>query len=265
MIVTTQAIILKSRKFKESSKLIVAYTREYGKLSFVANGARRISKKGGSKFGSALDTLSISTLTFQKKEGRDLHTLMSGETIQSSLGLQDSYTALTTGFAFAESILSTQLDEQSHPDTFDIAVSTVQALHALVRRDGAGVADIHAEAILVSFYIRLAERMGFALHPFRCPATQEDVHPRQAEHFVMSLSDGAPFQPRIAGLQQGFRLDTYALETLQLLFAHDIDTAGTLTLEGFALAKTHEFLARYFLYHCERALTPRTDAFFREG
>jgi DNA repair protein RecO len=264
MIVTTQAIILKSRKFKESSKLIVAYTQEYGKLSFVANGARRITKKGASKYGAALDVLSISTLTFQKKEGRDLHTLMSGETVQSSLGLQDSYSALTTGFALVESILSTQLEEQAHPDIFALALSAIQALHHVVRVYDASTTDAQVEAVLVSFYIRLAERMGFALHPFRCPVTQEDIHPRQAEYFTLSFSDGAPFQPRVAGLHQGLRVDTYTLEALQMLFVTDIEKVESLSVERFALAKAHEFLARYFLYHCERALTPRTDAFMRE-
>ncbi len=141
----------------------------------------------------------------------------------------------------------------------------MNALHSLVAAHGEHVRPSQAETVLIHFYIKLAESMGFALHPFRCPITQEDVHPRQAEHFTMSLSDGAPFQPRIAGYHQGYRLDTYALEALQELFSMESTKVCTRNYEAFVIGQLHEFLGRYFVYHCERQLTPRTDAFIREA
>ncbi len=266
MIVTTEAIILKARKFKESSKLLTCYTHDYGKLTFVANGARRISKKGGSRFGSALDALSVSMITFQKKEGRDLHTLMSADHIQSSLALQDHYSALTTAFAVAESILSTQLEEQAHSEIFSLTKETIMALHATTAQGRTALIEpSHYEAIQLCFYIRLAGYMGFALHPDLCPLTHSPITPDMAEYFTVSLADGAPYHPRIAGLQHGFRMGTYSLEALQSLAKYQPSTSSGIPLTPYQAGQLHEFLGKYFLYHCERHITPRTDAFLRES
>ncbi|MCB0821025.1 MAG: recombination protein O N-terminal domain-containing protein, partial [Bacteroidetes bacterium] len=57
--------------YLESSKIIYSYTREFGKQTLVAKGARRTK----SKFGASLELGSIVELKYYKKSNKDLHNL----------------------------------------------------------------------------------------------------------------------------------------------------------------------------------------------
>jgi DNA repair protein RecO (recombination protein O) len=71
MIVKTEAIVLKTMKYRDTSKIVTLFTKNYGKLSAVAKGARDRNLR----FGSALDSLSHVQVVLYKKEGADLHLL----------------------------------------------------------------------------------------------------------------------------------------------------------------------------------------------
>ena len=77
MLVTTEAIVLRSRKQGDTSKIVSLYTRDYGFVDVIAKGAREMK----SKFGSALEPFTLSKVTFYKKEGRDLYLLANAEVI----------------------------------------------------------------------------------------------------------------------------------------------------------------------------------------
>ncbi|MBI5464877.1 MAG: recombination protein O N-terminal domain-containing protein, partial [Ignavibacteriales bacterium] len=40
MIVKTDAVVIKSMKYSDTSKIVALYTKEFGKLSVIAKGAR---------------------------------------------------------------------------------------------------------------------------------------------------------------------------------------------------------------------------------
>lgn len=75
MIKNSKCIVLNSMKFSETSKILTAYSEDYGKLSLIAKGA--FSPK--SKFLGLLETTYIVDLEFYFKENRDLHTLSNAE------------------------------------------------------------------------------------------------------------------------------------------------------------------------------------------
>ena len=74
MIVKTDAIVLKSMRFRETSKIVTFYTRRYGKIAAVAKGARETKNK----FGAALEPMTGVNLVFYKKEQRDLQLVWLG-------------------------------------------------------------------------------------------------------------------------------------------------------------------------------------------
>ncbi len=69
--ISTQAIILHTLKYSESSKIVRLLTRDLGVVSVVAKGA----SKPRSKFGARLQLLSEGTALIYVKANRDLHTL----------------------------------------------------------------------------------------------------------------------------------------------------------------------------------------------
>src|SRR6185436_12398551 len=68
-IVKTQAIVLKSFDFRETSRIATFFTKEFGKMSGILKGIRTDPKK----FGSSLDRFSINDIVYYQHRNSDLH------------------------------------------------------------------------------------------------------------------------------------------------------------------------------------------------
>ena len=74
-IVKARAIVLRTRRMGETSKLVTLYSLEYGKLKVVAKGARRPN----SKFGAAMELMTEVQIVCYLRHDRDLQTLSDAE------------------------------------------------------------------------------------------------------------------------------------------------------------------------------------------
>ena len=70
-IVKTKAIVLRSRRMGETSRIATLFSEDVGKLKVTAKGARRIK----SKFGSALDLMAEVHVVCYVRDTRDIQTL----------------------------------------------------------------------------------------------------------------------------------------------------------------------------------------------
>lgn len=71
MICKSKCVVLSSRKYSESSKILNVYTKDYGKLTLIAKGA--FSPK--SKFLGMVEMLNAVEVEFYFKQNREMHTL----------------------------------------------------------------------------------------------------------------------------------------------------------------------------------------------
>lgn len=69
MICSTPAFVLRTFDFRETSKIAVFFTREYGKVKGVLKGIRKDPRK----FGSTLPLLSLNHIVFYKKRNTEIH------------------------------------------------------------------------------------------------------------------------------------------------------------------------------------------------
>src|SRR5438093_12223074 len=76
-IVTTEGVVLKVHALGDTSRIVTAYTRDFGLIKLVAKGAR----KSPSRFGFALEPLSRSRFVFYLKPDRELHLLSQADTL----------------------------------------------------------------------------------------------------------------------------------------------------------------------------------------
>ena len=79
----TPAIVLRSRPFGESDKIVSFFTESYGKLTGIARGAMRSRKR----FVNSLESFSLVNLTFQDRSHSNLAFLLSAELIQGPRSL----------------------------------------------------------------------------------------------------------------------------------------------------------------------------------
>lgn len=79
----TPAIVLRTRPFGESDKIVSFFTQNYGKVTGIAKGAMRSRKR----FVNSLETFSLVNLSFQDRSHSDLAFILSAELIRARQSL----------------------------------------------------------------------------------------------------------------------------------------------------------------------------------
>lgn len=246
MIANSEAIILQSRKFGDTSKIVCAFTKEFGKISLLAKGARNPK----SKFGGALDQISQCNVTFYRKPNRDLYVLSKAEITASRRRLSESYERLTAALALAESVETSQEAGERNTDIFDLLAEALDALN---------VAESNEYSIVAAFQIRLAQIMGFAM----TTRIRGVCEARPAYHF--SFADGAILAAndyRVPSTGWVFSQEEYV--ALDALSNCSLAQAAAIEQTIAQKAKIHDFIAHYFRFHLEKTMRYRTHELLLE-
>ncbi len=118
------ALVLRVVDFSESSCVVTLFTREFGKVSALAKGARR--PKGA--FDSALDLLTLCRVVFLRKSSEALDLLTEAKLLRRFRLCDHNLSRLYAGYYVAE-LLSELTDEyDAHPLLFDNAERTLSQL-----------------------------------------------------------------------------------------------------------------------------------------
>lgn len=120
----TEALVIRQTDYSESSRIVVLYTRDFGKISTIAKGGRRL--KG--PFDAALDLLARSRIVFLRKSSGSLDILTESKLISRFIPPKNDLRCLYGGYYLAE--LLNALTEEYSPDVplFDAAVVALESL-----------------------------------------------------------------------------------------------------------------------------------------
>jgi len=168
-LLVTDAIVLHSARYLESSSILRLATREAGVQSVVARGARSSKKR----FGSAVDLFAEGQAQFQTKPGRDLHTLTSFDVSRSFQALSSDLGRFAAASAFAECVLRVVHDEPA-PSVYDGILDGLNAI-------ATSTPDASLQVTLGALW-RLVSAVGFTPVLDRCAechtpiASDEDVY-----------------------------------------------------------------------------------------
>lgn len=121
--VVTDAIVLHSFDYLESSRILKVVTRDAGVRSVLARGARKSRKR----FGAALDLYAQGTAELQTKPGRDLDTLHAFDVVRARHALASQLARFTGASMIAELTLRFGRDN-ADPGLFDAVADTLDAL-----------------------------------------------------------------------------------------------------------------------------------------
>ena len=117
----TTAIVLRVVEFSETSCIVTMMTREYGKITVMAKGARRPK----SPFEAALDVLSVCRIVFIKKHSATMDLLTEAKLERRFRAAASSLDRLYAGYYVAELLKLLTDDADPHPDLFDLAIRTI--------------------------------------------------------------------------------------------------------------------------------------------
>jgi DNA repair protein RecO (recombination protein O) len=119
----SEAVVLRQYPLSEADRIVVFFTREYGKVRAVAQGAKRLK----SRMGGCLEPLNHVHLRFYLKEGGDLARVRQCETIYSYLGRSPSLERVYAFSYLAE--LVQELSQENYPNQllFRLFLSVLEA------------------------------------------------------------------------------------------------------------------------------------------
>jgi DNA repair protein RecO (recombination protein O) len=180
-IVKTEAVVLKTIKYRETSKIVTYFTKEHGKLSGIIKGAR--SSKN--MYGTALEPMSHVSLVVYEKKGRDIQTIAQCELVQSYRKLFEDLDKMVVGMAVIELVRDIAHEQEKNVPLFEFLVKTLSALNN---------ATGNAVNLFYAFEIHLADILGF--HPSfnKCLSCGKQVVPEGGgiKKVEFHLDKGAP-------------------------------------------------------------------------
>ena len=123
----SEGLILRVTDFSETSRILVLFTREFGKISALAKGGRRL--KG--PFESALDLLSTCQVVFLRKHTSGLDLLTEAKLVTRFHPQERELVCLYAGYYVAELLLGLTEDYDPHPILYASAQEVLELFRNL--------------------------------------------------------------------------------------------------------------------------------------
>ena len=120
----TEAIVIRTVDFSETSNIVTFFTSDFGKVSTLAKGARR--KK--SPFESALDLLALCRIVFIHKSSESLDLLTEAKLIHRLRAVEVDITRLYACFYIAELLQNLTDEMDPHPELFSVTRQSLRLL-----------------------------------------------------------------------------------------------------------------------------------------
>lgn len=120
----TTALVIRQADWSESSRVVTLFTRDFGKISVVAKGARRLK----SAFEAGLDLLSECQIVFLRKSSSSLDILTESQLQKRFSPAAGSLKALYAGYYLCELLNGLTEPYDPHPALYDVCVETLARL-----------------------------------------------------------------------------------------------------------------------------------------
>lgn len=151
----TEAIVLKSIKQGETSKILTLFTRTFGKMTVIAKGARSAK----SKFGGSLEQLNYIAIVFYKKENRDIQLLSQADIILAFPDIKRNLEKMALAAAIGELVYRLEHGEEPNPRLFRLCLDALKAIDQ---------SDDNCMNLLRAFQVRLMAIHGFYANFGKC-------------------------------------------------------------------------------------------------
>lgn len=125
MIKKTDAIVLRSIDYRDQSKILTLYTKDFGRISAIAKGAR----SSQSKFASAFEVGSYIAVVLYKKSTRDIQNLSDASLKTSFFTLTSSLEKLNALHQILELVRLCTEDDEPNLKIFNLLLETLQHVH----------------------------------------------------------------------------------------------------------------------------------------
>ena len=232
MLIDTDAIVLRTVNYSDTSIIAILLSKNYGKITVMAKGARKFK----SPFSAQLEPMNILSLNYFHKDGRNIQLLKESSFIENSSCIRQDINSLSYGLTVVEI-----LDKLIHENDIDPIIFRlgVKVLLALKKN------DINNDILFSFFVLQLSIRLGFMPEfkkCFKCSIQLQSANFDQNEGEL--ICENCSIDSTIS-----FSLE--AIELLKLLLNTNIKNLGTIELNKKTINYLNSFIDYYSRYHLE--------------
>ena len=246
-IIKSEAVVLKTHDFQETSKIVSVYSKEYGRLQLIAKGVR--SSK--SKFGGLLDGLNYLRIVYYFKETRDLQLLSNAELVRAFPHLRDDLDRFSYASILAEIIYRTQLMGEKNPRLFHSIISSLEGMNGAQ----------NYRNYFYAFLVRFIEISGFPPKLRRCLKCGQFP---EGKFVYFDFERGGYFCEKcVENHSSCFRLSIEGLKFLLALREFSWQNIGKIAVSGKILLEIENFLLYYLKVYFDGLTTLHSVNFLR--
>lgn len=235
----TPAVVLYSLDFAEWDKLVTFFTRDFGKVKGVAKGAKRSRKR----FGSGLEPITYSRLSFFEKERSSLVRLNHCEIIESYPKIHDD--VLRVGYAsyLGELVNEMVAEREVNKEIFKLFITFLYLLNESFFR----------EEFIRIFELRLLALSGYQPELRRCVVCREEVKGEKEHRFSLNRG-GLICSDCFKGSGDYPSLSGGTIKMLQHAQTIELEKVTRLFFSPQAREESRMILTRFIEYHLEKPL-----------
>ena len=245
MLLRTEAVVVRSMPYGETSRIATLFTLKKGKITAMAKGARAAK----SRFGSSLEVLSHIQAVIYHRPSRSMHTLSESSHMTLFNRMTQHLDTLAAAQRVCELTYALTEEEEPQPDMYSLLVRTLKALD---------LEQTNASCIQMYFQMRLAEALGFAPD-----FTREDVQALD-ESGGFLLLDAGTIVAQANPSRSVQRATRSALRAFAILARAELAIVTRMHLTPEQLSETRRLVDDFLRYHVAEAYPTRGEAIFKE-
>lgn len=227
MVEKTEGIVLSSIKYSDSSKIVTVFTKEFGKIAFLAKGARNPK----SKFGGALEVLTKSQFTFYNKPNNDLCILTNADILLSNSRITSKSEHLIYAMMIVESVYHTQESRFKFVELYELLNYNIGLMYSL---------DESPLDIFNLFMYEYARLLGFNL-------ILNDINSVD-NFYIFSFEEGC-------FIKKENKKHIFKFNRLEFNYFYDLiieKKINSLKLGNDSISHFYNFWVQYFSFHFEK-------------
>lgn len=243
----TEAIVLRTMEYGESDKLVRFATRDFGKISGIAKGAKRSKRR----FSNALETFGHVRLRFKTSPAGSLAFVLGCDLIEPRTGISTELSRLALASFFTEIADATLREGQAIERAFTLLDGVLRWL------DQKG----QTSEILPFFELQWLEVSGLQPELHRCVNCKANGESFSSPLFsverggtvcrdccreIESTLTGRNREEMLLPLQPGTR------KSLQMLLKADLENFSRIQLSSEQLREAHRILKSFLRFHIGR-------------
>jgi len=245
MLYKTEGIVLKSMEYEDADKIVTIYTKNYGKITAIAKGVRKIK----SKFGSSLEILTHSIFLIYK--GRNIDIVSQAEILESFFSTSKN----VIKFAFAANCVEivNRLTEEREIN-IDLFNLLREVLHGLRRAND-------PKLLTLSFKWQTISMLGYRPSLNHCCRCNKIVEDQKEMHF--NIKEGGLLCNNCIAedKDESIKISLYFVKLLRKILITHLSTISKATIPDNKMKELEKITNIYIGYHSEKSF--KTDRFLK--